>query len=345
METSKQSCNTVDRESRRKFRSQRFSKSSRKKHFRNLAENKVNTREKVKDSVSSTENVDLSSNDIVHQASPASTLTSRTADSGTTPKRPRSELKLKSIRTNLVDVQHRFIEREYTIVDVGVLESVVNEACVCKVCKSGSLSIMKQNQFGVVDKLKFTCTNTGCQTRTSFFTSKRSNIERKENSKGPSPFALNIRFALGMRCIGKGNKALNLFSSIINVSNGICQESYENLISIIEGKALELCQQSMNNAARDVRSQSNSQADGIVDTACMFDGTWQRRGFSSLVGAVSCISSINYKVIDIEIFRKVCKICQRLDGMDKASEAFMRLKENHNCQKNYEGSAPGMELA
>ena len=62
METSKQSCNTVDRESRRKFRSQRFSKSSRKKHLRNLAENKVNTRGKVKDSVSSTENVDLSSN-------------------------------------------------------------------------------------------------------------------------------------------------------------------------------------------------------------------------------------------------------------------------------------------
>ena len=68
-----------------------------------------------------------------------------------------------------MDVQHRFFEREYTIVDVGVLESVVNEACVCKVCKSGSLSIMKQNQFRVVDKLKFTCTNTGYQTRTSFF--------------------------------------------------------------------------------------------------------------------------------------------------------------------------------
>ena len=79
-------------------------------------------------------------------------------------------------------------------------------------------------------------------------------------------------------------------------------------MSIIEGKALQVCQQSINNAARDIRSQSHSQ-DVIVDTACMFDGTWQRRGFSFLLGAVSCIYFINYKVIDIEILRKVCKIC------------------------------------
>ena len=97
---------------------------------------------------------------------------------------------------------------EYTIVDIGVLEGVLNEACVCKVCKSGALSSMKQSHIGVVDKLKIMCNNIGCQTRTTFFTSKSSNFERKENSKGPTPFALNIRFALGMQCIGKGNRAL-----------------------------------------------------------------------------------------------------------------------------------------
>ena len=70
-----------------------------------------------------------------------------------------------------------------------------------------------------------------------------------------------------------------------------------------------------------------------------------QKGVSSLIGTVSCISSINYKDIDMEILRKVGMICQRLDRMDKASETFMRLKENHRCQKNYEGSAPGMELA
>ena len=347
METSRQGSQKAKREGKRKFRNQRFSKSSRKKHLQSLAENKLGICRKVQDSTSSTENGSSSTNNstVNQQTSLVSTPTPKAADPEPTPKRPRSELKLKCSQKYVVEVQHNCIEKEYTIVDIGVLEGVLNEACVCKVCKSGALSIMKQSHFGVVDKLKIMCNNIGCQTRTTFFTSKRSNIERKENSKGPTPFALNIRFALGMRCIGKGNRALNLFSSIINVSNGICQESYENLMAIIEGKTLELCQQSMNNAARDVRSQSNSQTDDIVDTACMFDGTWQRRGFSSLIGVVSCISPINYKVIDIEILRKVCKICQRLDRMDKTCETFMRLKENHRCQKNYEGSAPGMELA
>jgi len=76
--------------------------------------------------------------------------------------------------------------------------------CVCKVCKLGSLSIMKQSHFGVVEKLKIACINAGCQTRTTFFTSKRSNIERKEDSKGPTPSVLAIHFALGCDVLERG---------------------------------------------------------------------------------------------------------------------------------------------
>ena len=76
----------------------------------------------------------------------------------------------------------------------------------------------------------------------------------------------------------------------------------------------------------------------------MFDGTWQKRGFSSLIGAVSCISASNGKVIDVEVLTKTCKGCQALDKLELHSEKRERLKAEHNCTKNYEGSASSMEV-
>ena len=80
-----------------------------------------------------------------------------------------------------------------------------------------------------------------------------------------------------MRLIGKGHKAMNLFCGLINISNGMCQDSFENLQVLIENKSLDIAQQSMKNATEDVRASSETH-DKVVDTTCMFEGTWQRRG-------------------------------------------------------------------
>ncbi len=83
---------------------------------------------------------------------------------------------------------------------------MIGKACICKVCKKRSLSVNKHSKFGFVDKLKFTCQNENCQSRAKSFTSRRSNLKRNEASKGPTPFALNIRFVFAMRLIGKGKR-------------------------------------------------------------------------------------------------------------------------------------------
>ena len=76
----------------------------------------------------------------------------------------------------------------------------------------------------------------------------------------------------------------------------------------------------MNNAALDIREHTGNIDNNFTDATCMFDGTWQRRGYSSLVGAVVCISAHNYQVVDVEMMRKFCKICQKLGRMDQASK-------------------------
>ena len=80
----------------------------------------------------------------------------------------------------------------------------------------------------------------------------------------------------------------------------------------------------------------------IKDIRASFDGTWQRRGFSSLNGVVSCIS--NGKVIDYEVLTKVCRFCQYWKKF-KSSEEFEEWKIHHNCDINHIGSAGAMESA
>ena len=57
-----------------------------------------------------------------------------------------------------------------------------------------------------------------------------------------------------------------------------------------------------------VDSSVFSDAD-IVDISVSCDGTWHRRGFSSLNGTVACISMDNGKVLDIEIMSRYCQSC------------------------------------
>ena len=45
----------------------------------------------------------------------------------------------------------------------------------------------------------------------------------------------------------------------------------------------------------------------IVDCQVSIDGSWHKRGLSSVNGFVSAISTENKKVIDYQVFSKFCK--------------------------------------
>ena len=270
-----ESCEARGGEHKRKFRSKRFSKTSRKRHLQSLALKKISRNHKEKHDFALHSQLSCSRSNCVEDQQQQEIIPStsgiQTDTYEPTPKKSRSECKLKPFYQE-VNVDSDANESEYCIVDIKILQEMIEKSCLCKICKKGLVLVASKGKFGVVDKLNFECSNTKCKTRNIFFTSKRSNPERITSSKGPKPFALNVRFVLGMRAIGKGHKALNLFCGFLNVSNGMCQESFDNLQDLIEEKALEVSQESMKNAANDVR-RSLGVDNEIVDTTCMFDGT------------------------------------------------------------------------
>ena len=103
---------------------------------------------------------------------------------------------------------------------------------------------------------------------------------------------------------------------------------------------------SMNNAAEEVRQTQTHDKDLIVGTGVSVDGTWQRRGFSSLNGEVAAISIDTSKVIDVACLSKYCQGCISMEPYkDSDPERYALWNSDHKCSINHTGSAPAMEKA
>ncbi|GFU22280.1 uncharacterized protein TNCV_4856211 [Trichonephila clavipes] len=80
----------------------------------------------------------------------------------------------------------------------------------------------------------------------------------------------------------------------------------------------------------------------IVECGISVDGTWQRRGYSSMNGCVSALSVDTGKVVDIEIMSSYCPTCRKISKMPRSIES-KTFAADHVCHSNFQGSALKME--
>ena len=98
----------------------------------------------------------------------------------------------------------------------------------------------------------------------------------------------------------------------------------------------------MIDAVKEIFQSSSS----ITDTAVSVDGSWQRRGFSSLNGVVTAISMDTDKILDCEPMSRPCKASSLKLKLKKSNHnAFKTWKSSLVCKLNCRGSAPGMEMS
>ncbi|GFU35132.1 uncharacterized protein TNCV_174381 [Trichonephila clavipes] len=134
---------------------------------------------------------------------------------------------------------------------------------------------------------------------------------------------LNTRFVYGLRLIGRGVSAGRKLCAVLNLPPFLSklafrqQEKTSVLLFPLEKKI-------MNDAAKGIRQLKKS-IRGIVNCGVSVDGTWQRRGFSSLNGCVSAISVDTGKIIDFETLSQFCRKCN-----SKTKQQNMKLQCNHH---------------
>ena len=85
--------------------------------------------------------------------------------------------------------------------------------------------------------------------------------------------------------------------------------------------------------------------DEIVNIDASFDGTWQKRGFSSLNGVVVIvIAKDTGKCIDYHVLSNKSSGCATWEDRKDTPE-YERFSADHVCYINYQGSAGSMETA
>lgn len=215
------------------------------------------------------------------------------------------------------------------IIDMEILMTVFNELC-CPKCFAEGLIFCEDSRYGL-------CSNFLLKCKMCDFSKGFSSSEKHINAP-----EINTRLVYGLRQLGKGFSSAYKLCSTLNLPS-LSKTAYvkheRKLTTVVKGVAEKF----MKSAASDVATQKQDPTDKISKCGVSVDGTWQRRGYTSLNGCVSAISVDTGKVIDIEIMSSYCPVCKKLERMPK-NIAYTTLKFDHVCQCNFEGSASKMEV-
>lgn len=218
----------------------------------------------------------------------------------------------------------------YRIVDTEILSDVI-EMLLCPTCEEFTLSLCDNvlQKQGFSSSLMIKCSN--CELITEFHTSK---------SAGRG-YDVNKRMAYTMRVLGHGHSGLEKFAHLMNMPKPMTPNNYDKIIASASDIAKDVAEGSMSDVAEELRGSN----DGVVDIGVTGDGTWQKRGFSSLNGVYAVLSTDNGKVLDVEPMSRSCKACfLKQDLMKTDPKSYAEWRNSHICKFNYVGSAGGMEI-
>lgn len=96
-----------------------------------------------------------------------------------------------------------------------------------------------------------------------------------------------------------------------------------------------------------LKENGGEASDAVVDAAVSFDGTWAKRGFTSLNGVVFVMSVDTGEVLDYHVLSKECRKCTLKKSQCQSDEEFEEWQIEHlasnECDINFNGSSPAME--
>ena len=209
------------------------------------------------------------------------------------------------------------------------MEVLLGIVC-CPSCHNRDLQLRQQSKQGCAIKLVFVCYQ--CEWTKSFWTSSKC-INTKRS------FDINKRIVYAMRSIGQGYNGMVRFFGLMNLQPPMARKNFNRIVNYLTKIVKEIAENSMKAASDDLKK------DGTTDVSISSDGTWQKRGYTSLNGAVVCISMVSGRILDAHAMSRYCKICEYHQKLKATNpEKFGVLKANHSCRLNHTGSAGAMEV-
>ena len=223
----------------------------------------------------------------------------------------------------------------YRFVSMEILAEAFQQTCCAECGSSGiMLSEITFKRKGCSSCLRLLCTK--CGWKHCFYTSKK--IQKY--------FEVNRRLVYGLRTVGQGASSAKRLCGIMDMPPPPKPNAYDRHNKALLKATKTVATNVMAEAGREIHGLKPVQEDGIAHCGVSCDGTWQRRGYSSLNGCVTTISMDTGRCIDVEVLTKVCHTCQRHEPeKNNNAEHVWQAEHARKCKANYTGSAPAMETA
>lgn len=225
----------------------------------------------------------------------------------------------------------------YRLIDLDMLSQGLNSVA-CKVC-GGNIYLSETRVRGLGSKILINCKKCNPSDDAYFHTSKVI-----ENTS--STYEVNRRMVYAMRSIGQGLNGIKKFCGIMNLPAPVALPTYNLINDHILEATRNASKESMQQAALEEVQETGT--DPNTDITVSGDGTWMKRGHTSLHGVCTVIGANTGKIIDTAVLSSFCHGCSSWRGPKKGDGYYDKWNEEHkksgNCKRNHFGSAGSMEV-
>lgn len=199
---------------------------------------------------------------------------------------------------------------------------------LCPACKTTNLQLKDEKHIGCASTLSYSCS---CGWIKSFDTS----------GKKDGRMEVNNRITQAFQSIGKNRTDAESFAVSLNMPPPLSRNAWKDSSALVAASMKRVAEASMSKAAEDMK------ADGSTAVTVSVDGTWQKRGFSSKNGVVTCVGvspDLCSKVLDTEVLTTYCQACASKSAQLSCAD-FEEWKTGHgaSCVANHNGSSGAME--
>ena len=258
--------------------------------------------------------------------------------------RTRKRLKLMKQETS-EEVKHQPIDNNnsWMITNSGQITNLISEL-KCPLCLTDGLDVTLTGQHkGSSSEMLLLCPI--CNWSNSTFSSPT--IAESGTHESNRAFEVNRRFALFTQEIGLGHASLQKFSNTfgIPVMHQKTYRKHDSQVSSAFVTKADDCLAKSRDAVKQAYAESNLSTDtsGPIDIMVTFDGTWQKRGFTSLYGVGVVIDILTGLIADYHLLSKYCHACEQNASVMSAND-FDRWKATHqDCCQNHHESSKKME--
>ena len=216
----------------------------------------------------------------------------------------------------------------YRIIEFISVFAAISDISVCKTCKRKQ-TFGETGSRGLGFKIAVTC---ACGTVVI--------------NSGPfinNSFEINRRIVFVMHLLGVARKGINIFCGMMDLGCELSERAYDGIIQHIHASLQKIYNDTCHKAVEEEKQYNEKEEQPLTNLKVSGDGSWKKRGFSSLYGVTTLIGYNTGKVIDLLVKSSYCQICTYYKN-DKDNPEYLEHKEDGHCAVNHSGSSGKMEV-